>query len=66
MELTKLADMLFAAGAATGLVLQLTFFRVWSGKKPWTRARITLFTVLFGFTALFLVIAGYLQSIKGQ
>lgn len=66
MELSKLPDLLFAAGAVTGLVLQLAFFRVWSSRKPFTKARITLFTILFGFAAFFLVMAGYLQSTQGQ
>lgn len=66
MELSKLADLFFAAGAITGLVLLMTFFRTWSNRKPLTKTSITLFTILFGFTALFLLLAGYLQSTKGR
>lgn len=63
---SKLADLFFAAGGVTGLVLMLAFFRVWFSRQPLTKARVTLFTILFGFTALFLVMAGYLQSTDRQ
>lgn len=66
MELSKFSDLLFAAGAITGLALLMSFYRAWSASKPFTRARVTLFTILFGFTALFLVMAGYLQSTQGR
>lgn len=58
----KWADLFFVAGGVTGLVLMLTFYRVWSSRQPFTKARVALFRVLGGFTALFLVMAGYLQS----
>lgn len=66
MQGSKLADLFFAAGGVTGLVLLMIFYRAWSGKQPLTKTRVTLFTILFGFTALFLVMAGYLQSTQGQ
>ena len=58
----KWADLFFVAGGVTGLVLMLTFYRVWFSRQPFTKARVTLFRVLGGFTAFFLVMAGYLQS----
>lgn len=58
----KWADLFFVVGGVTGLVLMLTFYRVWSSRQPFTKARVTLFRVLGGFTAFFLVMAGYLQS----
>lgn len=64
MQGSKLSDLFFVAGGVTGLVLMLTFYRVWSSRQPFTKARITLFTILFGFTAFFIVMAGYLQSTK--
>jgi hypothetical protein len=66
MQGSKLADLFFAAGGVTGLVLMMAFFRIWSGRQPFTKARVALLTILFGFTALFLVMAGYLQSTLGQ
>lgn len=60
------ADLFFVAGGVTGLVLMLTFYRVWSSRLPFTKGRITMLTVLLGFTAFFLVMAGYLQSIHGR
>ncbi|SEJ74937.1 hypothetical protein SAMN05216327_11869 [Dyadobacter sp. SG02] len=66
MELSKLPELFFVAGAVTGLVLLMSFFRAWSSRKPFTKTRTTLFTILFGFTALFLVMAGYLQSTQGH
>nr|WP_298935664.1 hypothetical protein [uncultured Dyadobacter sp.] len=62
MEGVKLADWFFVAGGVTGLVLMLTFYRVWSSRQPFTKAKVTLFRVLGGFMAFFLVMAGYLQS----
>ena len=58
----KWADLFFVAGGVTGLVLMMTFYRAWSSRQPVTKTRVTLLSVLFGFTALFLVMAGYLQS----
>ncbi|OJV17362.1 MAG: hypothetical protein BGO21_26130 [Dyadobacter sp. 50-39] len=62
MEGVELADLFFVAGGVIGLVLMLTFYRAWSGSQPFTKTKVTLLSVLFGFTALILVMAGYLQS----
>lgn len=62
----KWADLFFIAGGVTGVVLMMTFYRAWSSRQPFTKARVTLFRMLGGFTALFLVMAGYLQSIAKE
>lgn len=62
MQLSKLAELFFAAGTITGLALLMNIYRAWSSRKPFTKTRVALLSTLFGFTALFLMMAGYLQS----